>query len=197
MRGWAVVNNVWPGRQQQIKCLYLDRGILVFEHTLTHIIHVPTMSHTLLPVTQNDWCVLRHSQAFDREGKRRGSGRGAGSICDICPLTSEEQEKNTHAESEIYAFCLFLLPKTVVRRVACVKKCVNVVWELLCWVHAHLTGKTTPTKQLTLKRRTTFPPFLTKNILSHTHTHLNPQLRGSSAPFTYTLCHLDTLYCTH
>lgn len=121
MRGWAVVNNVWPGRQQQIKCLYLDRGILVFEHTLTHIIHVPTMSHTLLPVTQNDWCVLQHSQAFDREGKRRGSGRGAGSICDICPLTSEEQEKNTHAESEIYAFCLFSLPKTVVRRVACVK----------------------------------------------------------------------------
>jgi len=42
-------------------------------------------------------------------GRGRGgaAGGGVGSICDICPLTSEEQEKNTHAESEIYTFYLF------------------------------------------------------------------------------------------
>lgn len=132
-------------------------------------------------------------------GRGRGGAVGGGPAQSVTSVPSLLRNKRkTHMQSPKYTHsAFFLLPKTVVRRVACVKKCVNVVWELLCWVHAHLTGKTTPTKQLTLKRRTTFPPFLTKNILSHTHTHLNPQLRGSSAPFTYTLCHLDTLYCTH
>jgi len=190
VRGWAVVNNVWPGRQQQIKCLYLDRGILVFEHTLTHTIHVPTMSHTLLPVTQNDWCVPQHSQAFDREGKRRSSGRGGRlNLWHLSPHFWGTREKHTCRVWNLHILPFFLLPKTVVWIVASGKK----MCECGLGAQAHLTGKTTP---LTLKRRTTFPPFLPKKH-TLTHTHLNPQLRGSSAPFTYTLCHLDTLYCTH
>lgn len=162
MQGWPVVNNVWPGRQQQIKCLYLDRGILVFEHTLTHTIHVPTMSHTLLPVTQDDWCVLRHSQAFDREGKRRGRGRGGGSIADICPCTSGEQEKNTHM-SEIHTFH----PKTHFGWVVCVQ-------NVLMW-----PGEKAPNSAIKLHRQSSsiwkgkllfFLVLPKKHALSHTRT---------------------------
>ncbi len=152
------------------------------------------MSHTLLPVTQNDWCVLQHSQAFDREGKRRGNGRrGMAQSVTSVPYFWGTREKHTCTVQTLH---IRFLPKTVVWRVACVK---NVAWQHLHRVHTHLTGKITPSKHFALKRqKLLFSTFLTKkHTLSHTHSHLNPQLRGSSAPFTYTLCHLDTLYCTH
>ncbi len=151
------------------------------------------MSHTLLPVTQNDWCVLQHSQAFDREGKRRGNGRrGTAQSVTSVPYFWGTREKHTCTVQTLH---IRFLPKTVVWRVACVK---NVAWQHLHrYIHI-LLAKLHPQSTLLWKGKNYFfQPFSQKNICSHSHTHLNPQLRGSSAPFTYTLCHLDTLYCTH
>ncbi len=142
------------------------------------------MSHTLLPVTQNDWCVLQHSQAFDREGKRRGNGRrGTAQSVTSVPYFWGTREKHTCTVQTLH---IRFLPKTVVWRVACVK---NVAWQHLHRVHTHRTGKITPSNNFALKRqKLLFSTFLTKkHMLSLTHSPKSTAERQFSSIYLHTV----------